>query len=319
MMILDCNPQHPRHWVKQMLDRGWIGQDDIEHRVEVIQGYLTDNPRWWDEENNDWTPEGYDFVNVKLGALTGARRARLLQGKWVSAEGQIYTTFDRGVHVVSNFVPPVSWRRIWVIDWGFVNPLVWQNYAIDHDGFMILHQEIYHTHLPINQAATMILDATRGQPYPEVIICDHDPGDRNLFEQHSNLATSAAFKDVSSGIQNFGNRLNLVYDGHNLNMDGKDMGRPRWSCMSSTLIHPPDPELVKASKPIRTIDEFEGYVWDLKAQEKQKGDIPVKENDHGMDTNRYAAAYEDSVSVVPSEEDLYVGLGIQYGVQISSL
>jgi len=321
VLILDCNPRGPKHWVKQMMDLGWIG--DPDNKIMVIEGKFTDNPRWWDRTLQDWTPQGLDFYFKKLGALSGARRARLRDGKWVSEEGQIYADFDRGVHVVANFTPPTSWRRLWVFDFGFVNPFVWHNYAIDPDGFMHLHQEIYHSHLPVAKAAAMIKTAVLGQPWPEALICDHDAGDRNILEQELGLPTMPAFKEVSTGIQAVQKRLNLVYDGKNRrpneNDEMVDRGRPRLVLMNDTLIHEPDPLLKEASKPTMTLDEFEGYVWDKKAEERQTGDKPVKQDDHGVDVTRYAVAYEDSIAIIPSEEEQTIPLGLQYQVRISSL
>jgi phage terminase large subunit len=320
VMMMDCNPQHPKHWVKQMIDRGYIGRE--ENKVANIQGYLKDNPRWWDDEIKDWTPEGYDFIFVKLGALTGARRERLLEGRWASAEGQIYDSFDRGIHVVRHFDPPVSWRRLWAFDFGYRNPFVWHNYAIDPEGNMHLHQELYHTGLLVEDACRKIWDAAKGQPYPSAIICDHDAEGRATLERYFGIVTLPAYKVVADGIQNVQKRLDLVYDGHNRTLDADgvlvDRGRPRICFMEHTLIHPPDPELVKASKPTKTIDEFEGYSWDPKAStEKQKGDIPIKLDDHGVDAVRYACAFEDSLASDPSESEVTIPFGLEYGVRIS--
>jgi phage terminase large subunit len=319
-MMMDCNPQHPKHWVKQMLDMGYIG--DPNNVVLDIKGQLKDNPRWWDSERQDWTEAGYDFVFVKLGSLTGARRERLLEGRWASAEGQIYASFDRGIHVCKNFVPPTSWRRIWAFDFGYVNPFVWQNWAIHPDGHMYLFQEFYHTKTLVEDACRQIWNSVQGQPYPDALICDHDGEARATLEKYFRLPTLPAYKVVSDGIQAVQNRLTpLVYDGTNFSPDSEgimvDRGRPRINFMESSLIHPPDPELQKESKPTSTLDEVEGYVWDLKSHEKQKGDIPVKLNDHGMDAKRYAVAFEDNLAIDPSEEEELIPFGLEYEVRIS--
>ena len=38
-----------------------------------------------------------------------------------------------------------------------------------------------------------------------------------------------------------------------------------------------------------TLEEFAAYVWDEKAQQKRGQDVPLKQNDHSMDRNRYFA------------------------------
>jgi phage terminase large subunit len=300
-MIMDCNPQHPSHWVKKFIDLG---------KLYEVKSFLHENPKYFDKALGDWTPVGQSYVE-KLNHLTGARRRRLFEGEWAAAEGQVYDTFDRGVHVVPNFEPPRSWRRIWSIDFGFTNPFVWQNWAIDEDGRMYLHQELYHTGLRTEQAAALIWDAVQDQPYPHAILCDHDAEGRAVLEKEWGVLTQAAYKSVAEGIQAVQKRLDKVYDGTNMDkLTGLDLGRPRILLMADSLIHPPDDALTKRGLPISTYEETEGYVWDVKnSLEKQKGDVPVKRNDHGMDAERYAVAFEDDLAIDMAEEDVTVALG----------
>lgn len=313
----DCNPVFPSHWVKRGIDL----KPHEQGYLYGIRAELKENPVLWDDELEDWTERGRDYVFVRLGALTGVRRARLLEGKWVAAEGQIYDTFDRGVHVIPAFPVPVSWRRIWSVDFGFVNPFVWQNWAVDPEGRMYLTQEIYITKTLVSRAAEMILEATAGQPWPEAIICDHDREDRATLEWTLNIPTQNAYKDVARGIQAVKKRYDPVFDGVNV-VDGKDLGRPMIfffdvNDQGNALVHPPDPELVREGKPVCTIDEEEAYVWDPKAQEKQKGDIPVKLNDHGQDAKKYAVAYEDNLADLLEDEmndTILVGESSEYRI-----
>jgi len=53
-----------------------------------------------------------------------------------------------------------------------------------------------------------------------------------------------------------------------------------------------DRELAALKKPTSTIEEYDSYVWDTRGGAK-KGDVPVKEYDHGMDSSRYMCAFKD--------------------------
>ena len=53
-------------------------------------------------------------------------------------------------------------------------------------------------------------------------------------------------------------------------------------------VHPADPRQVAAHKPTCTADEFPAYVWHVR-QDGWNKDEPLKEQDDGMDTARYAA------------------------------
>jgi phage terminase large subunit len=277
---------------------------------------LRENPKYYDQQLGDWTELGKDYIFNKLGTLTGVRRKRLLEGEWVAAEGQIYDTFDRGVHVVPNFTPPTHWRRIWAVDFGFVNPFVWKNYVIDPDGFMYVYQEFYHTKTLVSDACNAIWDAVQGQPYPDAIVCDHDAEDRATLERAFGIPTVAAYKDVARGIEAVKHRYELVFDGRRRDqMTGEDLGRPRLAYMTDTLIHPPDRELQIKAKPTCTVDEIEGYLWDTKkSEEKQMGDVPIKLDDHGVDVDRYAVAFEDNLAVeLMDQYDGTVDLAEEYG------
>ena len=49
-----------------------------------------------------------------------------------------------------------------------------------------------------------------------------------------------------------------------------------------------DPDLEFAKRPTGILGEITAYVWPKSAEGKPIKEIPVKENDHGMDAIRYA-------------------------------
>jgi PBSX family phage terminase large subunit len=113
-LIADCNPDHPEHWLKKRAESG---------RVRMLFSRHEDNPALYDTAQSQWTDLGREYIAV-LDALTGVRYHRLRHGKWMQAEGAVYEEFNTGVHVIDRFDIPDDWRRIRVVDFGFVNSFV---------------------------------------------------------------------------------------------------------------------------------------------------------------------------------------------------
>jgi hypothetical protein len=274
-IIADTNPDRPTHWLRQRADRGV---------TTLLESRHEDNPRLFDDDGRA-TEQGRVYLS-RLDALTGPRHARLRRGLWVAAEGVIYEEYDPAVHLVDRFAPPDTWTRWWAVDFGFVNPFVWQDWAEDGDGRLFLVREIYHTRRLVEDHAKQILAAVRDsdgewvEPRPRAIVCDHNAEDRATLERHLGMSTVAATKTVSDGIQAVQARLRPVGD-----------GRPRLFLMRDAVVER-DSELVEARKPASTAEEITGYVWDTGAGKALK-EVPLKVDDHGMDAKRYLVAERD--------------------------
>ncbi|MCM8555352.1 phage terminase large subunit [Streptomyces sp. STCH 565 A] len=270
-----CNPSAPTHWIKQRCDQGAARMMVSRHR---------DNPAY---VNADGTPTevGRAYFQ-KLDALTGVRKARLRDGTWAAAEGLIYGEFNDAVHLVDPFKIPVEWTRWITVDFGFTNPAVIQWWAEDPDGRLYLYRELYHTRCLVEDLARQakeLMQYPSGQwrePRPRAVICDHDAEDRATLEKHLGLSTTAANKKVSPGIQALQARLKVQAD-----------GRPRFFIVRGALVER-DPALDEAKKPCSTEEEITGYVWAVKPGGTVP-EVPLKENDHGMDAGRYMVAERD--------------------------
>ena len=306
----DCNPDKPRHWIKVGESRGaW----------KLFQSHHEDNPTLWqqapptitapteqwssrapDGRIGRWTPGGIDYI-AKLEALTGARRQRLRSGLWVAAEGAIYEVPEAcwySPHEMwTDGIPPLSWRRVWSVDFGFVHPFVLIKWAIDPDGRAWQYWEYYHTKVLVKDASAIALAScgyeridgeTVAKPdgpwdsLPIDIICDHDAEGRATIEDALGIRTTPAYKGISDGIEGVTTRLAARADG----MPGIMLAR-RCVCIVDT-------ELDDAKKPTSSQEEWDGYVWDPKS-EKKNGELPVDLNNHGMDTIRYFIAYLDGI------------------------
>lgn len=271
-IVLACNPDHPKHWIKQRCDEGTMRMLHSLHR---------DNPLYVSADGT-LTERGVDYM-AKLDALTGVRRLRYRDGIWAAAEGLVYEGWSEPVHVIDPFEIPDSWTRWVTIDFGFTNPFVAQLWAEDPDGRLYLIREWVRTRMLVEDHAVVIRDRLlAGQPRPRAIITDHDAEDRATLERKLGMSTQAAHKSVSDGIQALQSRLKVQGD-----------GRARLYVFRDALLER-DPEMDAAALPIGMAEEVPGYVWAVKPG-NQTGlkEEPVKANDHSMDAGRYMVAARD--------------------------
>ncbi|MFJ6066570.1 phage terminase large subunit [Streptomyces tendae] len=271
-IILACNPDHPKHWIKQRCDDG---------SMRMILSLHRDNPLYVHTDGT-LTERGVDYM-AKLDALTGVRRLRYRDGIWAAAEGLVYEGWQDAAHVIDPFGIPAEWTRWVTVDFGFTNPFVAQLWCEDPDGRLYLVREWVRTRMLVEDHATVIRDRLlAGHPRPRAIITDHDAEDRATLERKLGMGTQAAHKTVSDGIQAFGARLRPQGD-----------GRPRLFVFRDALLER-DPEMDAAAAPIGLAEEVLGYVWAVKpGNAGGLKEEPVKLNDHSADAARYMVAARD--------------------------
>jgi len=258
-VVLTTNPDAPTHWIYQRLILG--------REASVYYSGALDNP---------YNPSEYTDT---LEKLTGVLYKRLVKGLWVQAEGAVYDTFDPAIHVVDPFPIPADWRRIRSVDFGYANPFVCQWLALDNDGRVYLYREIYMSGRLVEDHARQITNLSQGEQF-EATVADHDAEDRATLDRYG-VHTLSATKDISPGIQAVQARLRVAED-----------GKPRLFVVRGALVEH-DAKLEETKKPTCTEAEFTGYVWPKSADGKPVKEVPVKENDHGMDALRYAIMYLD--------------------------
>jgi PBSX family phage terminase large subunit len=289
-----CNPAGPNHWLKKRAEAG---------RLTLISSAHEDNPLLYDGASAAYTETGKAYL-AKLDALTGVRYQRLRQGLWVAAEGMVFADFDWNIHVVDRFHPPAHWPRYWSIDFGFTQPFCFQAWAKDEEGRLYRFAELYRTGMLVEEAAHRIKEWMRrsGEDFPQALLCDHDAEGRATLEKHLGVATIAANKSVSPGLQAVMKRLRV----------GED-GKPRLFFLKDSSLAR-DPKLLEAKEPTATEEEFELYLW----QEGIKDSVPVKRHDHGMDAMRYLCLHLDGSAPVPTRAfpefvpDTHVRDGVSY-------
>ena len=275
-LIMDCNPDAPLHWLNLRMNEGITTRLLSRHE---------DNPRYFDVATQEWTQDGNEYIYGILGGLTGVRLARYRYGIWAAAEGTVYEdSWDRARNVIDRFPVPQEWPRYLCVDFGYTNPFVCKWYAMDPDGRLYCYREIYYTKRLVEDHAKQIKALSRwgdkdGDPLPREIICDHDAEDRETLTRHLGMYTVPAVKNVSAGIQATAVRYRAAGD-----------GKPRLMHFRDALVER-DQDLARAKKPTCTIEEPESYVWAQTTSGIKEE--PMKENDHGMDTDRYITARFD--------------------------
>ena len=275
-IALYTNPDSETHWINQRLVRPFLAG---ARTLPGSDGKLSMSCYFPRPEDNPTLEPTYI---AGLRALTGVRRARLYEGRWVRAEGTVYDCWEPEKYLIDAFPIPPQWRRIRSQDFGFVNPRVCLWIAIDHDGGMFVYREIYRTKQRASEHAKEVVRKS-GKEVFEVTVCDHDADERAEMEA-AGIITVAAMKDVTTGIQAVTDRI----------------AAGRLHIFREALVEP-DQELMEAHKPYCTAHEFDNYVWDRKPDGSISKEAPKKENDHGMDALRYAVMYEDKQNTDPAD------------------
>lgn len=268
-IVLCTNPDSETHWINQRFVRPFLSG---ERQASCYFPKPEDNPT---------LPPAYIEA---LRGLTGVRRARLYEGRWVRAEGTVYEAWDPDLHIVDPFPIPKDWRRIRSIDLGYVNPRVCLWIALDGDDGMFVYREIYKTRQRASEFAKEIRRRSSGETY-EATVCDHDAEERAELEA-GGVDTVAAVKDVSRGIQAVSDRI----------------AANRIHFLRDCLVEP-DEELRASFKPWSTAQEFDSYVWAKNSDGSVTKEAPTKSNDHGLDALRYAVMYLDKDLIDPADVD----------------
>lgn len=257
------NPDSPAHWLKvEFLDRA--AALDLAHFTFT----LDDNP--------SLDPA---YVAAIKAEHQGLWYRRLIEGKWVAAEGVVYEGWDPDKHVVSTLPAIDRWFAVG-LDYGTTNPLdavlVGRGQEPDDTGRMVtrLYVGAEHRHDP-KVAKVKLTDAQHSAKLRTWLTeADrHDGSDtkgvRPDFIVVDPSAASFIQQLLNDKVHGITKAKNEVLDGIRTvsSLIGQDRLRVHESC-----------------KPL--IDEMSSYSWDDKATEAGE-DKPLKVADHAVDALRY--------------------------------
>lgn len=293
-MMGATNPGAPSHFLyERFVTNGNAVDEETGERIRrIVHANSLDNP---------YLPASYAR---RLGRFTGVHRDRFVLGKWVGYEGLVYGEFNPGIHVVADFEVPKAWRRVASIDFGWGNPLSMSWWAMEPStGTWFQYRQWYAIGTdPVAEGHRF--NELNGDDELEAVVVDHDLGARRDFARYAGISTTAAKKDVDTGINKVRARL-AFRDGRDGRDDVREVpipggvlefpeGAPGLLFMEGALVME-DPALLALEEkvPMRTTDEFGGYLW-AKGAHGTTRDVPRKKNDHGLDEARYFVMHVDN-------------------------
>lgn len=266
MGFASMNPSHPKHVLKQWIDRAEAG----DKNYYALHFSLNDNP---------YVDQAYkDRIKNSLG---GVFYKRYYLGLWCLAEGAIFDFFDDDIHVLD--VPPCA-AEYWIaaIDYGTVNPFVCLLIGVSTGKYtqtgqkMWVEKEYYWDPKETGRQKVNSEFAEDVAQFLEPYYVRHtyiDPSAESFHVELKKRGIKAkhANNNVTDGIQ-----------------------------MMTSQMQRGNLFVLRQCK--NTIREIEGYCWDNKAAEKGE-DKPIKKDDHCIDALRYAVATHKISTYDPVKEE----------------
>mgnify|MGYP002620322065 FL=1 len=192
--------------------------------------------------------------------FTGVFYQRNILGMWVMAEGVIYDMFDREKHVVPTRPRPYTQYYV-SMDYGTQNPTTFGLWGLFNGVWYKVKEYHYDGRAEARQKTDEeyyedLVEFVGNLPIRSLIIDPSAASFITLVRKKGRFHVRKAKNDVLEGIRNVATALAT--------------GRIKYNdCCKETF------------------REFASYVWDQKAQEKRGEDVPLKQNDHHMDGDRY--------------------------------
>lgn len=226
---------------------------------------LIDDSKNWDEwedyhftsYDNEVIPDVKASLDRKRKDIAPSVFAQQYLAEFTDLKGRIYTEFNRDMTLAVCPFKPVSYG--FSVDFGYNHPLAAYVYAIGPDEQIHVLKELYRRGLDDQQRLEAIRELTSGFDITEAVADSEDPIAIKQLDRELPFSLSPALKpkgSVTSGI-------NLVKtDFHTGNLTIND------TCINLT-------------------DELEVYSWKLDSSTNEPMDVPIKENDDGVDSLRY--------------------------------
>jgi PBSX family phage terminase large subunit len=244
------NPDSPYHY---------LYKEYIDDKEKLASGMVKDYHFMLDD-NPNLDEEYKTFIR---SAYTGFWYLRMIEGKWVIAEGAIYDMWDKDLNTFSNDDLPPGFKsiaqRYISIDYGATNPTVFLDIWDDGDTVWILN-EYYHDSKKLGQKenSQYVDDLIKfiDNDYPRAVIVDPSAASFKTSMRAKGLRIKDADNEVLEGIR-----------------------------MMATMIGTRKLRVHKKNCP-NFLEEVAGYVWDEKAA--MNGiEKPIKEKEHALDAGRY--------------------------------
>ena len=290
VLLGDCNPNVPHHWIRQQTK---------EKKLDYFRMSFLDNPEIIPDQQSDrliafkhafanepdphllntimdlFTVPGLRRVE-KLKNLEGLRFKRGFLGLWESGEGLVFQRFDPEIHIVDATIMP-NWKRYLSVDWGTRNPssVIW--WAQSPDDRLYAYKEIYKTQLTKPDLIALIKENC-DRRYDRIQYAAVDSADQDGVEQ----LRRAGFR-VNEPVKNRVAQIDAVKE--RLKIDAS--GKPAIMFLRDRLVHPPDQDLRDEYRPVEVTDEFLSLSYNEKRKGTNKDDEDTVGDNHGVDGTGY--------------------------------
>lgn len=289
VLLGDCNPNVPNHWIRQQakdkkldyfrmsfLDNPEIIPNQASPKLAEFKRafYNEPDPKLLDKIMHLFTEPGLRRVE-KLKNLEGLRFKRGFLGLWASGEGLVFQKFDPEIHIVDVSIMP-NWKRYLSVDWGTRNPssVIW--WARSPDDRLYAYKEIYKTQLTKPDLIRLIQDNC--DPYDRIQYAAVDSADQDGVEQlrRAGFRVQEPKKDRVAQIDAVKERLKVDAS-----------GQPAIMFLRDRLVHAPDQDLKDDYRPVEVTDEFLSLSYNEKLKGTNKDDEDTVGDDHGTDGTAY--------------------------------
>lgn len=257
----NCNPDSPYHWFYT----DYITNPDIKDK-KIWQFLMEDN-----------LSLDKDYIESLKQMYTGVWYERMIEGKWVAAEGRIYDMFEPNVHMIdtqaflkASGLNPKAIKWIVGCDYGTATVMSWGLYGRLPNGAYLKVKEYYYDAMKLKVQKTDHEFAEEFDAWikasgvkPWAVFCDPSAASWKTELMRRGYVVLNANNDVVNGIRQVATMLNT----QKFYIDK--------SCVNTKM-------------------EYSTYSWDPMAQ-KQGKDRPIKEHDHTCDTDRYVL-YTDTLN-----------------------
>ena len=260
-VCVDCNPGSPRSWLKQRADKGLF---------KYYSGDLRDNPAMFDHAAGCWTEKGRDYKE-KLSRLSGVDYQRLAEGKWVAAQGQIFSEFDQHIHVVDDISHLIFDRYYAAVDFGSNDPSTVLVIGQTRQGHLYIVREFYKTGASLEELAKLLKNWHAKYNF-YTITCDCAA--RMIIEY---LAShDIPCEPCTKGPDSIAFGIRLI----------KARLEARTLFYWRGALHQIDNRLQERGACYSLIGEFDAYAW--KMSNDNPSDQPEDKHNHAIDALRYA-------------------------------
>lgn len=290
LLIADCNPEFPTHWLNRRPEKIAVDEHGNEivgpdgQPVRQMARNITshkDNPRYWDSQKQDWTDVGRDYMRVLRSYGEGTvRYNQWFLGIWSAQEGAVYGEFWKPkVHIIDSLPHERIRGYFGSIDWGWNDPQVVLVWAWDNDKRIYCVEQHYKTETGLSEWKRTIQQLQGKYNMSRWVA---DPSEKSIIQDYRSMGLSIdpAENDIIAGIRSVQERLRIQGD-----------GKPRLFVLRDSLAHE-DKRLKEANLPTCGQQEFEMYSYE-KDREGNYKEKPADKHNHFMDAMRYAVRYAD--------------------------